>query len=172
MAKSAKKVEKETRKLLEGTNDIIKKKNGRFKFKIKGKKQIRAAKQRCFHWIIRKNKEVPLVRSDIGPSGYWKCTLCGKVFPIRPKELDTYINDAEQFMQDVEQMAFWSVRMGGDKEDTKMFLALKANVPRFLKASKNILKEVNKRDAWDKNRQKTDLLSQFDAYSGYSYAQV
>ena len=66
-------------------------------------------------------------------------------------------------------MQFWSVKLGGDAEDTKMFLKLKEMIPRFEKASRHILKQVNKREALENNRQNSDILAQFDAYTGFNY---
>ena len=56
-----------------------------------------------------------------------------------------------------------------DAEDTKMFLRLKESIPRFGKVSKQILKRVNQREAWEKNRERTDVMSQFNAYNGFNY---
>lgn len=168
MAKS-KKVEKETRRLMESVADLVKKKGDRYKFKSKNKKAIKKVKRSCVHWIIRKGKEVPTVIHDPEHPGNWKCTICGASFPIKPADLDVYYTCCDQMLSFVNQMQFWSVKLGGDAEDTKMFIRMKESVPRFAKVSKQILKRVNQRETWEKNRERSDVMSQFDAYSGFSY---
>lgn len=168
MAKS-KKVEKETRRLMESVADLVKKKGDRYKFKSKNKKAIKKVKRTCVHWIIRKGKEVPTVIHDPEHPGNWKCTICGASFPIKPSDLDTYHASCDQMLAFVNQMQFWSVKLGGDAEDTKMFIRMKESIPRFAKVSKQILKRVNQRETWEKNRERSDVMSQFDAYSGFNY---
>lgn len=168
MAKS-KKVEKETRRLMESVADLVKKKGDRYKFKSKNKKVIKKVKRNCVHWIMRKGKEVPTVIQDPDHPGNWKCAICGASFPIKPAEQDKYYETTDQMMQFINQMQFWSVKLGGDAEDTKMFLRLKENLPRFAKVSKQILKRVNQRETWEKNRERSDAMAQFDAYNGFSY---
>ena len=170
MAKS-KKIEKETRKLMESSSDIVKKKGNRYKFKCK-KKKMKKVKQQCVHWIYRKGKEQPLVTSEASQPDYWRCTLCEHEFPIRPAELPAYIEAIDRAMEYVDQMLFWSVKLGGDKDDIQMFMRLKADLPRFKKVCKQILKRVNQRQAWEKNRENSDVLAQFDAYSAFNYKQI
>lgn len=168
-SKKSKKVEKETRRLMESVTDLVKKKGDRYKFKSKNKKIIKKVKRSCVHWIIRKGKEVPTVIHDPEHPGNWKCTICGASFPVRPVDMDVYYDSTDKMLQYINQMQFWSVKLGGDAEDTKMFIKLKENLPRFAKVSKQILKRVNQRDAWEKNRERSDVMSQFDAYSGFNY---
>lgn len=170
MAKGkSKKVEKETRRLMESVADLVKKKGDRYKFKSKNKKTIKKVKRSCVHWIIRKGKEVPTVIHDPDHPGNWRCTICGASFPIKPEELTVYHNTCDQMLAYVNQMQFWSVKLGGDAEDTKMFIRMKESIPRFAKVSKQILKRVNQRETWEKNRERSDVMAQFDAYSGFSY---
>lgn len=169
MAKKSKKVEKETRRLMEGIADLVKKKGDRYKFKSKNKKVVKKVKRTCVHWIIRKGKEVPTVVQDVDNPGNWKCTICGASFPIKPVSYEDYIRTSDHMLEIVNQMQFWSVKLGGDAEDTKMFLRLKESIPRFGKVSKQILKRVNQREAWEKNRERTDVMSQFNAYNGFNY---
>lgn len=169
MAKKDKKVEKETRRLMEGIADLVKKKGDRYKFKSKNKKMIKKVKKTCVHWIIRKGKPVPTVIHDPENPANWKCTICGASFPIKPVTLETYHNTTNQMLEYINQMQFWAVKLGGDAEDTKMFIRLKENLPRYNKVCKQILKRVNQREAWENNREKSDMLSQFDAYAGFHY---
>lgn len=169
MAKKSKKVEKETRRLMEGIADLVKKKGDRYKFKSKNKKLIKKVKKTCPHWTIRKGKEVPTVVHDPDHPGNWKCTICHASFPIKPATPDDYVASSNQMLEFVNQMQFWSVKLGGDAEDTKMFIRLKESIPRFQKVSKQILKRVNQRETWEKNREKADVMAQFDAYSGFNY---
>lgn len=170
MAKS-KKIEKETRKLMEGVSELVKKKGNRYKFKCK-KKKAKKVKERCVHWIYRKGKEYPLVTSDGAPKDHWRCTLCGHVFPISPKENpNIYYESIDQTMEYLDQMVFWSVKLGGDKEDTQMFMRLKGDLPRLKKVTKQILKRVDQRQTLEKNRENSDVLAQFDSYAGFNYRQ-
>jgi len=169
MAKKSKKVEKETRRLMEGIADLVKKKGDRYKFKSKNKKKIKLVKKTCVHWIIRKGKEVPTVIQDPNHPGNWKCTICGESFPIKPVTPEEYKAACDTMLAFVNQMQFWSVKLGGDADDTKMFINMKKSIPRFQKVSRQILKHVNQRDAWEKNREQSDVMSQFDAYSGFNY---
>lgn len=167
MAKN--KVEKETRKLIEAMSDLVKKKGDRYKFKSKKKKLVKQAKKTCVHWIMRKGKEVPTVIESPTNPGYWRCKICGAEFPIKPAELSEYNSTINQTLAYVNQMQFLSVKLGGDAEDTKMFIQLKKLLPKFGKATKNIIKTANKRQQWEDNRKKTDTMSQFESYSGFNY---
>jgi len=167
--KKSKKVEKETRRLIEGIADLVKKKGDGYKFKSGKKKQIKKVKKTCVHWIIRKGKEVPTVDPDPTNPGNWKCSICGCSFPVRPATREEYHQVANQFLGHVNQLQFWSVKMGGNADDTKLFLQLKNMIPRYLKVQKNILKAVNKRQEWEDRKTQSDSLSQFDGYAGFSY---
>lgn len=180
MSKKKIKVEKETRRLMEGITDLVKRKGDRYKFKSKNKKIVRKVKKTCVHWIIRKGKECPTVIHDPEHPGNWKCTICGASFPIRPLDItndpndpahmiNPYENETDHLLQLVNQMMFYSVKLGGDSDDTKMFVSLKQMLPKFSKASKQIVKRINQREAWEKNRERGDVMSQFDAYSGINY---
>lgn len=162
-----KRVEKETRKLIESISELIKKKGDGYKFNCK-KKQIKRIKKTCVHWTIRKGKEVPTVTQDTNPAN-WKCTICGATFPIRPATPEEYRNTAKQLLAHVNQLQFWAVKMGGDADDTKLFIQLKQLIPRYMKVQKNIMKAVNKRQEWEDRKSHTDSLSQFDGYSGFNY---
>lgn len=168
MSKKSKKVEKETRRLIEGIANLVKKKGDGYKFKSGKKKQIKKVKKTCVHWIIRKGKEVPTVTQDSNPAN-WRCTICGATFPVRPATDLEYREAANQFLAHVNQLQFWSVKMGGDADDTKLFVQLKQMVPRYLKVQKNILKAVNKRQEWEDRKSQSDSLSQFDSYAGFNY---
>ena len=168
MAKKSK-VEKETRRLIEACSDLVKKKGDRYKFKSKKKKDRKRVKQYCVHWVIRKGREEPTVKQDPERPGYWKCNICGASFPIKPAATETYQSTFQSTLEYVNQLQFWAVKLGGDAEDTKMFLRLKKDLPRLQKVSKQIVKGVNQREAWEKNKEKTDAMSQFDAYNGFNY---
>lgn len=173
MAKS-KKIEKNTRRLIESVSDMVKRKGDRYKFKSKNKKVVKKVKKTCMHWVIRKGKEYPTVVNDPERPGYWRCTICGASFPIKPLvstdgKRSQYEIDCEHMVGLVNQMQFWSVKLGGDADDTRMFIDLKKNLPRFAKVSKQILKRVNQREDYERNRSKGDSRSQFDVYSGYNY---
>ena len=170
MAKKNKKVEKETRRLMEGISAMIKKKGDGYKFKTKNKKKIKVIKKTCVHWKIDKNgHEVPAVEQSKTRPGYWKCKICNAEFPIIPVKEEQYDQACDIILEYVNQMQFWSVKLGGDADDTKMFLQLKKTIPRFKKVAHNIRKNVDRREKLENKRDKADTLSQFDAYGSYSY---
>lgn len=173
MSKKSKKVEKETRRLMEAIGELVKKKNDSYKFKSKDKKKVKKVKKKCVHWTIRKGKEIPTVKHDPEHPGCWKCLICGAVFPIKPiesnGEKNAYEESVDHVVGLVNQMQFLSVKLGGDADDTKMFLRLREDLPRFAKVSKQILKRVNKREEYENNSKKGDVMSQFDAYNGFNY---
>ena len=162
------KVEKETRRLMESMADLVKKKNDGYKFRTKGRKAIKRIKRSCVHWIMRK-KEFPTVDKDPNNPMNWKCMICGASFPIRPGTLEEYHKATDDLIANVNQMQFWSVKMGGDADDTKLFIRLKSDLARFKKIQKNILNKVNKREQWEARKANTETLSQFDGYRGYNY---
>lgn len=178
MAKN-KKIEKETRRLIEGISDLIKKKGDRYKFKTKSKKDIKKIKRTCPHWVIRKGKERPATILDSVDNTKWRCAICGQTFPIKPAEIrrgqngevyNEYEEATGRALELINQIQFWSVKLGGDATDTKMFLRLRSDLVRFNKVAKQVVKQVNKRQAMDRNRERSDIMSQFNAYSGFNYS--
>ena len=167
MAKKCK-IEKETRRLMEAVNDLVKRKGDRFKFKSKNKKLRKKVKRDCVHWIYRKGKECPTVTHDNANQGNWRCLICDASFPIRPMTKDDYLARFEETKGLVNQLLFYSVKLGGDAEDTKMFIQLRRNLDSCGKAAKAIVKQTNKRDQMERNRQNTDN-SIFSAYNGFNY---
>ena len=70
-------------------------------------------------------------------------------------------------------MQFWSVKLGGDADDTKMFINLKKNYsldPKKRYLPSDSQKHVNKAGETRVGKRivknKSDVMSQFDAYSG------
>ena len=169
------KIEKETRRLIEGISDLVKKKGDKYKFKSHNKKIVKKVKKTCCHWIIRNGKELPAVIRHPDPKmqGYWKCKICGAVFPVRPPSdvngESAYDAATNQMIQLVNQIQFLSVRLGGDSDDTKMFLNLRKDLPRFMRVSRQIIKRINKRDAFEKKREDNGIMSQFSSYNGLNY---
>ena len=172
MAKKSKKIEKETRRLIESITDLVKKKGDRYKFKVKNKKTIKKVKKTCCHWIYRKNKEVPTLNASIDRKGYWRCDICEAEFPVVPYTLKEYEEIYNTALETVNQIQFWAVRLGGDADDTKMFLRLKSDLPRMIKVAKNILKAIEKRRLSESKNNSKEVLSQFSNYSGFNYRTV
>ena len=83
--------------------------------------------------------------------------------------MDQYQSTTRQVLSYVDQMLFWSVKLGGDMDDTKMFLSLKENLPRFEKVTRTITKRLNKIDSFENNRSKSNALDQFNNYSAFNY---
>lgn len=167
MAKS--KVDKETRKIMEAVNDLIKRKGDRFKFKTKNKKMIKKVKRDCVHWIIRKGKEMPTLEHDPNNGSNWRCKICGASFPIVPMSEADYKSRFDEAKSLVDQLLFYSIKLGGDADDTKMFIQTRRCLKACAKTAKPITKQINKRDQMERNRQNTDDLSQFNTYSGFTY---
>ena len=173
MAKKSKKIDKETRRMIESISSLVKRKGDRYKFKSKKKKLIKKVKMSCCHWTIRKGKEVPTTVRDPDRPGYWKCAICGASFPIKPQVMDdgtsAYKETINSAMELINQIQFLSVKLGGDADDTKMFLKLKENLPRFSKVATQIIKRVNKREEFDKRREDGNSMARFDSYSSFGY---
>lgn len=169
MAKTSKKnLERETRKFVETVSDLVKKKGSRYKFKAKkSKKTIKKVKQECPHWIIRNDKLSPTLVQDNEHPGYWRCTICGALFPINPMENHEYENMTDHFISYVDQMFFWAIKCGGDDRDTKMFIQLKRDANRFKKVVPHILKRMKAKDSLTKH-DKRGAMNQFTPY-GYNY---
>lgn len=149
------KIEKTTRKIIEVLSDMIRpREDGKIKYR-KGinKKDIKKVKQTCAHWIIdKKGKEVPFVDEDHSKPGMFKCKFCEKSFPIKPLEEEELVARCEDFLALVNQAFFYSVKMGGDATDTDVFLSLKRTIPRFIKMSRNIRKQIaNRQNDMSKN---------------------
>lgn len=182
MAKKSKQVEKETRRLMESISDMVKRRGGKYQFKKKHKKkQLRRMRMTCVHWIYRKGRSIPTVIHDPNDPNLWRCTICGATFPVNPlkcnadqvKSHDTpYDHKVNEMLSLVNQIQFWSIRLGGDKEDTKMYLELRRLLPRFRKVARNVLKNVKKRELVENNPDKNNIMATFDAYSSfYNYRQ-
>lgn len=165
----SKKIEKETRRLIESISDLLKRRdNGYYKFKGAKKKTIREMKRNCPHWIIRGGEERPAVEQLRNSPGYWTCKVCGKKFPVKPFTAEQYDQACESFLGIVNQLFFLSVKMGGDSSDTKVFLKLKELVPRLNKIARNEIKQFNKREEFERRRHEEDD-STFMNYTSYSY---
>ena len=163
-------IEKETRRLMESITDLVKRKNGAYKFKAKGKKAVKRIKRTCIHWIIgKKGAPTVTVVQDTDVPGNWKCQICGASFPIKPMTVEEAHKVTDALIGNVNQMQFFSVKMGGDSDDTKLLLRLKNDLRVFKKIQKNIINQVNKREQWESQKAKRNTQSQFDAFSGFNY---
>lgn len=178
MAKKVK-IEKETRRLMEFIGDAVKKRNGVFRFKSKKKGKKIKKVPRCIHWIYRKGKAVPTVYRDPDHQDCWRCSICGEIFPIEPlkatrknrkgKLVNPYSDKSREMIGYVNQIQFWSVQLGGDADDMKMFFQLRRQLQRFSKVSGNILRNMEKRKSMEDGSNAKDVMSAFDAYTSYSY---
>lgn len=168
MAKKCK-VEKETRKIMEAITDLVKRKGDKYKFKNKNKKDRKKIMKGCVHWVIRKGKECPSVSHDPDNGDNWKCLICGETFPVRPKARDEYVATFDNAAQLINQLLFYSVKLGGDADDTRRFIQMRRGLKQCAKSAKHIVKALNKRDEMENNRKNTDQGAQFSMYSGYNY---
>ena len=174
MAKKKSSIEKNTRKVIEATSEMIKLRGGKVKWRKKlKKKQIRLAQMSCFHWIIRNGNASPALIQDENRPGYWTCRICHRSFPIKPLSItddnpEPYVKATNDMLEVVNQIAFWSVRLGGDGNDCKMFLSLKKDLERFKKVSKAVVKRVRKRNEFEQQQNSTKS-GPFDAWTGFNY---
>lgn len=169
MAKRSKKIEKETRRLIESISDLVRKKDNQYKFRGTKKKEVRQIKRTCVHWIIRKGKEYPAVEERPESPGFWTCKICGKNFRIKPFTPEEYHQINETYLSVVNQCFFYSVKMGGDASDTKVMVRLKELVPKFDKISRVMMKQLNKRQEYEDRRRQSDQGSQFGSFSSFNY---
>ena len=169
MAKKSKKIEKETRRLIESISDLVRKKNNQYKFKGTKKKEVRRIKTTCVHWIIRKGKEYPAVEVRPESPEFWTCKICGKSFRIAPYTQEEYHNINASYESIVNQCFFYSVKMGGDASDTKVMIKMKEMIPRFDKISSSMMKQLDKRKEYENRRQQSDQGSQFTSFASYNY---
>lgn len=162
-------LDKETRKLIESISDVVKYRKGKFKFKAKGKKTVKRIKRSCVHWFFTKKISPAVEKHPENPMN-WRCKICGASFPIRPGTLQEYREMTNNVISIVNQLQFWSIKMGGDADDTKLFIRLKNDLVKLKRAEKTILNQVNKRQAFESNKNREDgSISQFDDYNGFSY---
>ena len=167
--KKIKNMDKDTRRHLEATSDMLKKKGERFKFKSgKGnKKTVKKLRKLCMHWMIRKGKPIPTVQDD--GHGNWECYLCHAKFPILPKTEEEYDQIITQALEAVNQVVFLAVHLGGDSEDIKSFLRLKEDLPKFRKIAREVIKQSNKRQQFEANSEDDTIMNQFSQYGGIQY---
>jgi len=167
--KRSAKIEKDTRRLIESVSDLVRKKDNRYKFKGVKKKEIRQVKRSCVHWIIRKGKEYPAVEVLKESPNFWTCKICGKQFPITPLSEEEYREICQGMLSIVNQIFFYSVKMGGDSSDTKVLLRLKELLPKFEKLSTSVVRQLDKRQKLEATRREAETSSQFNPYSSYNY---
>ena len=174
MAKKKNSIEKNTRKAIEAVSEMIKIRGGKVKWKKKlKKKEIRLAQVSCFHWHIRNGKANPTLVQDEDRPGYWTCRICHRSFPISPltptdENPDPYADATDKMLELVNQIAFWSVRFGGDGDDSKMFMSLKKDLERFKKVSRAIVKRARKRDEFERQQNK-EGSGPFNAWATFNY---
>ena len=148
--------------------DLLKKRRDGYGFRKGNKRAVKKAKKLCVHWMSKKGRPVPMVHTDEHNPANWKC-ICGASFPIKPLSQDEYRRAADEFLSHVNQIAFWSVMMGGDKDDVKIISRLKQIIPEFKKIEKGVVKAMNKRHEFEERKKNTDAMGQFDSYSGFNY---
>lgn len=175
MSKKKSEIEKSTRRIIEATSEMIRVKNGKLKWKKKlKKKKIRLAQISCFHWrTTSKGGDRPALFEDPDRPGYWKCDICKRSFPIIPLKPtednpEPYTVKIDEMLEYVNQIAFWSVKLGGNARDTETFLRLKTELERFKKVAKNVSRRVRKNSDAE-NRRNNDVESQFNAWASFGY---
>lgn len=165
-----KKLDKETKQAIETVSELFKSKDGDYVIrKKKSKKVKKILKHMCFHWLIRKNECQELVKTDAEDPKYWRCR-CGARFMKRPPSEEEREGIIDRMMELINFYQFYSVRMGGDKDDAAIFLKLKKIVPEFRKMVAALHKAIIKKAEYEENKVNSDENSQFSQYySDYSY---
>ena len=150
--KKTNRIEKETRKLIETTSDLIRERpDGSFKIKGRKKKEVKNIKLLCPHWIIKKRKERATV-IDADEPGVFQCRLCNAKFwrnPLDNKNIDDICDYASAL---VHQIGFYMILTGCDTEDAQIITKLKRTLPRFRKMAKNVSRQITRRNDIHKNR--------------------
>lgn len=168
--KKIKNLDKETRACIETVSDLFKVKDGEWKVR-KGKKgkTKKILRNMCFHWLIRKDQCTPMVQNDPENPSYWKCR-CGARFKKTPPTEEERQAIIEKFLELVNLIQFFSVNMGGDKEDSALFIKLKKLIPDFEKTAAAVLKAMAKKKDYEENKARTEDLSNFGQYyNDFSY---
>lgn len=164
-----KKVEKGTRELIDSISEIIKIKDGAPKLKGKGKK-IKAIKKSCVHWMAKKGDLIPTVETYSEDASKWVCKICGAVFPKAPIPQEDTEDCINKVLELVNQSQFWSVKMGGNKDDVAMFIRLKKLLPDYLKTNKSMMKAIQKRAEYESNKDNSDAVNNIlGSYGDFSY---
>lgn len=163
------KIDKGTRELIQSYSEIIKIKKGDPKLKGKGKK-IKAIKRSCVHWMAHKGDLIPTVETCPEDETKWVCKICGAVFPKAPIPQEDVYDCIKKVLGLVNQSQFWSVKMGGDKDDMATFIRLKRLLSEYSKINENIQKAVQKRAIYESNRDNSDAVNNVLGYYGdFSY---
>lgn len=170
MSKKVKRLNKETRQCLETVSELFKTKDGNIKLKKgKGKKVKKTLKSMCFHWLVRKGECRPMVETDPEDSKYWVCH-CGARFRKFPPSEEDREEIIKKMMELINTFQFYSVEMGGDKDDAALFLKMKKLMPSFAKMIKEISKAITKKADYESNKNNSDSLNPLDSYySDFSY---
>ena len=162
------KFEKETRRLLESTSELLRiKDTGEIKFKG-GKKDKKKARRSCLHAYIKKGELRPLITNSPTQPGEKMCRFCGATFPLVPLTEAEYANIYKSYMSELNQMALWLVSFGGDKECLKLLVNMRTMVPRLEKMRQNMVKEIMKH----KEREEKASVNKLEEFSGdfnYNY---
>ena len=143
------KMEKETKRLVEGISHLVKKSTdgNRFKFKKHSKRDLKKLKKICPHWIIRNGEEHSALRIDRrDPPNVRRCGICGARFQIYPKTKNQYQHDFDIVLSDINQIEYYLVKLGGSAPDIKLITRLKEDIPRMLKVTQNIARITEKRN--------------------------
>lgn len=166
-----KNLDKETKQCIETISDLFRNKNGEMKLR-KGKKgkTKKILRNMCFHWIIRKDQCLPLVDNDPEDPNYWLCR-CGAKFRKAPATEEERERIIDEFLSLVNSTQFYSVNMGGDKDDSALFIKLKKLIPDFRRVAKEVSKAIQKRADYEDNKAKSEELDKFGSsfYNDFSY---
>ena len=168
--KNAKKVERETRRLIESISELGKYKNNDFKFNKKVKKKtVNAAKRNCLHYYSKNGRIIPTMTQAGSAPGFRKCRICGAQFKITPPSEENIDIMNATFLSEVDRVAFSAVACGGNKDDLKVCLAIKAALYKFNKIDRNVSKIMRKRSEFQTKREKSPIDDNFHSYAGYDY---
>lgn len=157
------------------TDEIKKEEDEDGLYKIKGKnknKKRKVIKKICPHWRRTGSGDVDLAIETLpNRTDMVRCRICGRVFPgamlavdpATPK-VSPYTAAVQPVRDAIETVLFYTVRYGGDEEDIKRIIRLRADLKDFLKQSLDVSKcYVKMKAAEDPNIQATS------DYNNYGY---
>lgn len=126
-------------------------------------------REQCAHWSTRKNNKLsPSVSKDDNEQNNWRCNFCGASFPIRPVDLEKRIQTYNDFLEQLNQLQFYSVKLGDDiGQHKELFSTLKKFLPQYLELQGAVINAVNKRmlyqEKLERSNDKINMNIQYSA---------
>ena len=171
----ARRVERETRKLIKTVTSLIKKvsANNEFKFKKKeSKKYVKRVKRLCPHWYLNKRgDETPALHPSKGEPEYHECGICNALIRKRLYDMEEVDEGIGEFLKIINQMEFFAIALGSDRDTISRCTQLKELIPGFRQDCKLVVKHVKDKNkvSSDKNKEEMSLNDTFRMYRSIRY---